>query len=87
MLDSVARSQKWAVSPSSTIDRRFYPQGMSVWSNGANLTVHLQDAGSHTRVTLDCALAALIDNPMIRKRNRKLAQAFMVGIGGALDPD
>lgn len=60
---------------------------MSMWSNGANLTAYLQDVGSHTRVTLDCGLVAVIDNPMIRKRNRKLADAFMVGIGGTLDAD
>ena len=58
-----------------------------MWSNGANLTVYLQDAGSHTRITLDCAQVALIESPISRKRDTKHAEAFMNALGGTLDAD
>jgi len=80
-IDGVAVSQGWSVSPTSTIERRFYSKGMSAFSWGANLTVHVQDAGTFTRITFDTSSTTLVGY----SRARGEVEKFIVALGGALD--
>jgi hypothetical protein len=81
LIDGVAVSQGWAVSPSSTIGQRFYSKGVSAFSWGASLTVYVHDAGSYTRLTFDTSSTSLIDYG----RARGVVEKLIVALGGALD--
>ena len=87
LLDGAARENGWAVSPSSTIYRRFYSKGMSAWSNGAHATVDLWEEDGRTRLRLTVVESALADIGIHRARSRKRATKLMATLGGALDGD
>jgi len=80
-IDGVAMSQGWEVGPASVEDRRYYVKGISAFSWGANLTVYLQAAGDHTRVTFDTVSTSLVDYA----RAKGVVEKIIVGLGGQLD--
>ena len=81
-LDGCATSQGWSVSPSSTIYKRFYSKGMSMWSNGSHMTVYLEPSGETTRITMDLSSTTLVDT----RRAQKVASKFVEQLGGAILP-
>lgn len=81
LVDGVAMAQGWSVAPNSTIERRFYSKGLSAFSWGANVTVHLQDGVSFTRVTFDTSSTSLVDYA----RARGVVEKLIVALGGTLD--
>ncbi|AEI13491.1 hypothetical protein [Cellulomonas gilvus] len=79
-IDAVAPQQGWTLGFGSTREVAVLTKGMTLWSWGATLHVHLQDLGGITRLTCDTReeLPALTD----WGRGKRAAQRLVEALGG-----
>jgi hypothetical protein len=82
-LDRAAVQQGWTVGPASTREQAVLVRGMTAWSFGTTIFVHLTPDAAGTRLTFHPreAVPALID----WGRNRRKVERLLGALGGTLD--